>query len=240
MIGSAEKIEQIFSEALLLCSEEERGAYLERACGADRGLRQLVETLLLAQPKAVAFLEQPFAQSGAELAPEAPEPGEASTFNPPMLEGPGTEIGVYTLQEQIGEGGFGVVFMAEQKEPIRRTVALKVLKPGMDTREVLARFQVERQALALMDHYNIAKVLDAGQTKNGRPYFVMDMVKGMPITRFCDQGQLTIKMRLELFVHVCHALQHAHQKGIIHRDLKPSNVLVTMQDGLPLVKVIDF
>jgi serine/threonine protein kinase/formylglycine-generating enzyme required for sulfatase activity len=270
MISSSETIEQIFSEALRLSSEDERGAYLERACGGDRELRQLVEKLLRAQPKAAAFLEQPFAQPGAELVPEAPAFGEPSTFDPPMLEGPGTEIGVYKLQEQIGEGGFGVVFMAEQKEPIHRKVALKVLKPGMDTKEVIARLEVERQALAIMDHPNIAKVLDAGTISGvrrqesgvskqgdgeslltsdpclltpdaGRPYFVMELVQGgMPITKFCDQGQLTIKERLELFVHVCRAVQHAHQKGVIHRDLKPSNVLVTMQDGAPVVKVIDF
>src|SRR5205807_1821091 len=142
--------------------------------------------------------------------------------------------------EQIGEGGFGVVFMAEQKEPIRRKVAPKILKPGMDTKEVIGRFEAERQALALMDHPNIAKVLDAGQTTSGRPYFVMDLVKGVPITKFCDESQLTLKERLELFVNICRAVQHAHQKGIIHRDIKPSNVLVTMQDGAPLVKVIDF
>jgi serine/threonine-protein kinase len=149
-------------------------------------------------------------------------------------------IGAYKLLEQIGEGGFGVVFMAEQSEPIRRKVALKVLKPGMDSRQVIARFEAERQALALMDHPNIAGVLDAGQTASGRPYFVMDLVKGLPITEFCDQGQLTPRERLELFVDVCQAVQHAHQKGIIHRDIKPSNVLVTLQDGMPLVKVIDF
>jgi serine/threonine protein kinase len=159
---------------------------------------------------------------------------------PAVSERPGTVIGPYKLLEQIGEGGFGVVFMAEQQQPIRRKVALKVLKPGMDSHQVIARFEVERQALALMDHPNIAKVLDAGQTSRSRPYFAMDLVKGVPITDFCDQSQSTPRERLELFVHVCQAVQHAHQKGIIHRDLKPSNVLVTMQDGAPLVKVIDF
>src|SRR5262249_15928927 len=149
-------------------------------------------------------------------------------------EGPGTVIGPYRLLEQIGEGGMGVVFMAEQHEPIRRKVALKVLEPGMDTAQVIARFEAERQALALRDHPNIAPVLRAGQTSSGRPYFVMELVKGLPITHFCDQSQLMPTERLELFVAVCQAVQHAHQKGIIHRDLKPSNVLVTLQDGAPL------
>jgi tetratricopeptide (TPR) repeat protein/serine/threonine protein kinase len=157
-----------------------------------------------------------------------------------MTERPGTVIGPYKLLEQIGEGGFGLVFMAEQQEPIRRKVALKVVKPGMDSKQVLARFDAERQALALMDHPNIAKVLDAGQTGSGRPYFIMDLVKGLPITDYCDQNQLAPRERLELFLSVCQAVQHAHQKGIIHRDLKPSNILVTLHDGAPLVKVIDF
>src|SRR5262249_53226620 len=177
-----------------------------------------------------------------------------------LAERPGSVIGKYKLLEQIGEGGFGVVFMAEQQEPIRRKVALKVLKPGMDSQQVIARFEAERQALALMDHPNIAKVLDGGTTGgsqprrsvsgahqpptdvrgSGRPYFVMELVKGLAITEFCDQNQLTPRERLELFVDVCQAVQHAHQKGIIHRDLKPSNVLVTLQDGTPLVKGTDF
>jgi serine/threonine protein kinase len=227
MTGLPENIDQIFWGALQLDTDEERREYLERACGADAEQRRLVEKLLRAQPKAAAFLERPFAPAPATVAG-------------PISEGPGTVIGPYRLLEQIGEGGFGVVFMAEQQEPIRRKVALKVLKPGMDTKDVIARFEAERQALALMDHPNIAKVLDAGQTTSGRPFFVMDLVKGMPTTEYCDQNQLTPRERLELFVHVCQAVQHAHQKGIIHRDLKPSNVLVTLQDGTPLVKVIDF
>jgi serine/threonine protein kinase/Flp pilus assembly protein TadD len=164
----------------------------------------------------------------------------AATIDEPITERPGTVIGPYKLLEQIGEGGFGIVFMAEQTQPLRRKVALKVLKPGMDTRQVIARFEAERQALALMDHPNIAKVLDAGTASSGRPYFVMDLVKGLPITDYCDQNQLTPRERLGLFVHVCLAVQHAHQKGIIHRDLKPSNVLVTLHDGSPMAKVIDF
>ncbi len=187
------------------------------------------------------FLEQPAGPLGATVdVPAAPRlPGE-------NLPGPGGAqpgvvlAGRYKLLEQIGEGGFGVVFMAEQTQPVRRKVALKVLKPGMDTRQVVARFEAERQALALMDHPNIARVLDAGQTSSGRPYFVMDLVKGLPITEFCDQQQLTPRQRVELLVHVCRAVQHAHHKGIIHRDLKPSNVLVSRHDTTPVVKIIDF
>ena len=161
-------------------------------------------------------------------------------MRPLIGERPGTIIGPYKLLEQIGEGGFGLVFMAEQQQPVRRKVALKILKPGMDTRQVIARFEAERQALALMDHPNIARVLDAGETGSGRPYFVMELVKGVPITDYCDQNRLTTRERLALFTHVCHAVQHAHHKGIIHRDLKPSNVMVTLHDGVPVVKVIDF
>jgi tetratricopeptide (TPR) repeat protein/serine/threonine protein kinase len=191
-------------------------------------VRQRVELLLGAHASPGSFLQLPAA---APL---------LATVDDPVGERPGADIGPYKLLEQIGEGGFGMVFMAEQQEPIRRRVALKVLKPGMDSKQVLARFEAERQALALMDHPNIARVLDAGQTSTGRPYFVMELVKGLPITDFCDQGQFTPRERLALFVHVCAAVQHAHQKGIIHRDIKPSNVLVTLHDGAPQVKVIDF
>jgi serine/threonine protein kinase len=215
-----------FLQALDCNGADELMRFLDQACGSDVALRTRVEELLRAHRDAGAFL------GGAET-PEV-------THDEPIAERPGTVIGPYKLLEQIEEGGFGVVFMAEQQEPIRRKVALKVLKPGMDTKQVIARFEAERQALALMDHPNIAKVLDAGQTGSGRPYFVMDLVKGLPITEFCDQDLLTPKERLELFVSVCQAVQHAHQKGIIHRDLKPSNVLVTLQDGTPVVKVIDF
>src|SRR5205814_1277410 len=152
----------------------------------------------------------------------------------------GDRIGRHKLLQQIGEGGCGVVYMAEQSEPVRRQVALKVIKLGMDTKSVIARFEAERQALALMDHPHIAKVLDAGATASGRPYFVMELVKGLPITHYCDQHQLNPRERLELFVHVCQAVQHAHQKGIIHRDIKPSNVMITLHDGTPVVKIIDF
>jgi serine/threonine-protein kinase len=219
--------DSIFLEAVAKPTAEERSAYLDGACGSDHELRERVERLLAAQLKVGSFLE-------------SPAPALIDTVDEPISEAPGTIIGPYKLLEQIGEGGFGVVFMAEQQQPIRRKVALKVLKPGMDTRQVIARFEAERQALALMDHPNIAKVLDAGQTSSGRPYFVMDLVKGLPITELCDQAKLPIRERLELFLSVCQAVQHAHQKGIIHRDIKPSNVLVTLHDGTPLAKVIDF
>src|SRR4051812_7565253 len=155
-------------------------------------------------------------------------------------EGPGTVLGHYKLLQQIGEGGFGVVYMAEQEKPVRRMVALKIIKPGMDTSQVIARFEAERQALAMMDHPHIAKVFDAGTTENGRPYFVMELVRGIPLNEFCEQQKLPVRQRLELFIQVCQAVQHAHQKGIIHRDLKPTNVLVTMHDVAAVPKVIDF
>ena len=167
--------------------------------------------------------------------------GAASpTLDRPITEQPGTQIGPYKLLQQIGEGGMGVVYMAEQKEPVERRVALKIIKPGMDTRQVIARFEAERQALAMMDHPNIAKVLDAGTTDSGRPYFVMELVNGIPVTQFCDEQHLTARERLELFIPICQAVQHAHQKGIIHRDLKPSNILMALYDGRPVPKVIDF
>ncbi len=172
---------------------------------------------------------------------ESPPPGVDATIQlAPITEKPGTLIDRYKLLEQIGEGGFGVVFMAEQEKPVRRKVALKVIKPGMDTKEVIARFEAERQALAMMDHPNIAKVLDAGATESGRPYFVMELVRGIPITDYCDQNNLSARERLELFGSVCQAVQHAHQKGIIHRDIKPTNVMVTLHDDRPVPKVIDF
>jgi serine/threonine protein kinase len=156
------------------------------------------------------------------------------------LEQPGTQVGRYKLLQEIGEGGFGVVYMAEQLEPVTRRVAVKIIKPGMDTRAVIARFEAERQALAMMDHPNIARVFDAGTTATGRPYFVMELVRGVRITQFCDEAQLSPRERLELFIPVCQAIQHAHQKGIIHRDIKPSNILVSLYDGRPVPKVIDF
>ena len=195
---------------------------------SDTDLRRRVERLLEAQPKVGGFLDSPAVGPTLNL----PSPQE--------MEGPGTVIGPYKLLEQIGEGGMGVVYMAEQTQPVRRKVALKVIKPGMDTKQVIARFEAERQALAMMDHPNIAKVLDAGATESGRPYFVMELVRGIPITEYCDQHRLPINKRLDLFMQVCQAVQHAHQKGIIHRDIKPTNVLVTALDGVPLPRVIDF
>ena len=206
---------------------EERAAYLDEVCGACPEVRQRVEHFLSAQAEIGSFLE-------------VPAPGLLATIASPASEHVGTVIGPYTLRELIGEGGMGLVFVAEQQQPVRRKVALKVIKPGMDSRQVIARFEAERQALALMDHPNIARVLDAGTTASGRPYFVMELVKGVPLTEYCDQNRLTPRQRLELFLPICHAVQHAHQKGIIHRDLKPANILVTLHDVTPVVKVIDF
>src|SRR6516225_495184 len=218
--------ESIFAQALEFESPGERAAFLDRACGDNPALRAEVEALLGAHEHSGDLLDLP----------ETVQP--TSTVAGP--ENPGTVIGPYKLLEQIGEGGMGTVWMAEQTEPIQRRVAVKVVKEGMDSKQVLARFQAERQALALMEHPNIAKVLDAGKTPSGRPYFVMELVKGQPITKYCDEKRLGVRERLELFADVCRAVQHAHQKGIIHRDLKPSNVLVAPYDGRPVVKVIDF
>jgi eukaryotic-like serine/threonine-protein kinase len=214
-------------EAALEVPPEDRAAHLDRICGTDAALRQRLEDLLRKHDQAKSFLE-------------APPPEFARTANGPAIEGVGTQIGPYKLLEQIGEGGFGIVFMAEQHAPVRRRVALKIIKPGMDSRTVLARFDAERQALALMDHPNIARAIDAGVTDSGRPFFVMELVRGVPITDYCDQKNLAVHERLALFVDVCRAVQHAHQKGIIHRDIKPSNILVTQFDGRPVPKVIDF
>ena len=228
----------IFIGAMQRDSPGERGAYLEDACGADAALRRRVEGLLEVYDRAGSFLEEPAdppTGTGANTRP-GPEVRAAA---------PGPEAGVliadrYKLLAVIGEGGMGTVWLGEQTEPVRRKVALKVIKPGMDSRQVVARFEAERQALALMDHPNIAKVLDGGATADGRPYFVMDLVKGVPITQFCDENRLSPRERLLLFADVCGAVQHAHQKGVIHRDIKPSNVLVAPYDGKPVVKVIDF
>jgi serine/threonine protein kinase/tetratricopeptide (TPR) repeat protein len=221
-------VKAVFDHVLELETPTERKAYLDAACAEDPQLRGKVEALLQAYQDAGSFLEAPPAVPGGTQAYE------------PVCEGPGTRIGPYKLLQQIGEGGMGVVYMAEQEQPVRRKVALKIIKPGMDSRQVVARFEAERQALAMMDHLHIAKVFDAGMTESGRPYFVMELVHGVPITRFCDDNQLTPRQRLELFVPVCQAIQHAHQKGIIHRDVKPSNILVTMYDDKPVPKVIDF
>jgi serine/threonine protein kinase/tetratricopeptide (TPR) repeat protein len=223
----AHQVESILAAAVELASDAERREFLDRACAGDAELKRLVEGLIENHFRAGSFLESPAREV-------------AATAEEWIREGPGTVIGPYKLLEQLGEGGFGVVFLAEQTQPVRRKVALKVLKAGMDTRQVVARFEAERQALAIMDHPHIAKVFDGGATASGRPYFVMELVKGVPITAFCDQNCLTPRQRLELFIPVCQAVQHAHQKGIIHRDLKPSNVLVSRHDTTPVVKVIDF
>jgi serine/threonine protein kinase/WD40 repeat protein len=227
MHPSSPSVDTILAEAVEILSPAERQAYVERACAADAELRRRVEKLIADHFRAGSFLQRPLVVSETDDLP-----GD--------VESPGARVGPYKLLEMIGEGGFGVVYMAEQERPVRRRVALKVLKPGMDTRQVVARFEAERQALALMDHPHIARVLDAGSTESGRPYFVMELVRGVAITGFCDQSRLGVRDRLALFVDVCQAVQHAHQKGIIHRDIKPTNVMVTLHDGKPVAKVIDF
>jgi serine/threonine protein kinase/tetratricopeptide (TPR) repeat protein len=222
-------VEELFFAALELESSRARSVFLDRHCG-DTGLRREVEELLAVDAGASDFLEAPAAMPTVTVA----------SPSRPAVEEPGAVIGPYKLLEAIGEGGMGVVYMADQTSPVRRKVAIKIIKPGMDTKQVIARFEAERQALALMDHPHIARVLDAGATNSGRPYFVMELVKGVPITDYCDRNRLPIPDRLKLFVLVCQAVQHAHQKGIIHRDLKPFNVLVTMIDGAAVPKVIDF
>ena len=221
--------EGIFDAAQAL-PPEKRPAYLDQACGQDTQLRRRIEVLLQSNDQAGVFLE-PASLMGTKRTMVVPTAAS---------EKAGDIIGHYKIREKLGEGGCGAVYVAEQTEPVRRRVALKVIKLGMDTRSVMARFEAERQALAMMDHPNIARVLDAGATETGRPFFVMELVRGIKITDYCDQNQLDTTQRLALFVQVCHAVQHAHQKGIIHRDIKPSNILVTLHDGVPVPKVIDF
>src|SRR5579864_4353665 len=228
MANDDTSFDAIFCGAIEIASGEDRAAFIARTCGSDEELRGRVERLVVAHFQAGSFLESP---------PVSPTTSMASASS---NEGFGTVIGPYKLLQPIGEGGMGTVYMAEQSQPVRRSVALKLIKAGMDSRQVLARFGAERQALALMDHPNIAKVFDAGTTDTGRPYFVMELVKGIPITRFCDERRLTLRERLELAIPVCQAVQHAHQKGVIHRDIKPSNVLIALYDGKPVPKVIDF
>ena len=221
--------EEVLFQLALTKPAEKRAAFLDAMCDGDAALRQRLEALLVAH-------EQPATESaGADASTVKADEGIHE-----IDEAVGQTLGRYKLLEQIGEGGCGRVYVAEQKEPVRRKVALKVIKLGMDTKQVVARFEAERQSLAMMDHPNIAKVLDAGTTDVGRPYFVMELVRGIRITDYCDQANLSTKERLDLFVKICHAIQHAHQKGIIHRDIKPSNILVTLHDGVPVPKVIDF
>ncbi len=227
MITEDRNEETIFDAATRLKSPVERDAYLAEACAGDRKLHSAVEELLK-HHDGNSFLDVP------------PVDSDVTLDDSPISESPGTMIDRYKLLEQIGEGGMAVVYMAEQESPIRRKVALKIIKLGMDTKLVIARFEAERQALAMMDHPNIAKVLDAGATDTGRPYFVMELVTGVSITEYCDKNNLSTKERLALFIKVCNAVQHAHQKGIIHRDIKPSNVMVTQHEGAPVPKVIDF
>ena len=219
----------LFAAARELADAAQRRAFLDGACADDPQMRQRLEELLAAQPEADRF----FVEGAAALEP----PAATQVL---VTEKLGDRVGRYKLLQRIGEGGCGTVYMAEQEEPVRRRVALKVIKLGMDTKSVIARFEAERQALALMDHPNIAKVLDGGATDTGRPYFVMELVRGTKITEYCDQANLSTRERLYLFVKVCQAIQHAHQKGIIHRDIKPSNVLIASYDGEPVPKVIDF
>lgn len=231
--------EDIFDAARLITDAAARRLYLDRACGSDTGLRQRVEDLLLALGPAEDF----FTDGGSAVQSLGGELQALAHSEPTLAaddEQVGRRIGKYKLLERIGEGGCGAVYMAEQEKPVRRRVALKIIKLGMDTKSVIARFEAERQALAMMDHPNIARVLDAGATETGRPYFVMELVRGFKITEYCDANNLTTDRRLNLFIQVCQAIQHAHQKGIIHRDIKPSNILVTLHDGVPVPKVIDF
>jgi serine/threonine protein kinase/tetratricopeptide (TPR) repeat protein len=237
-MSDSERLQNVLWGALELAPHQ-RASYLDAACRGDAAMRAEIESLLKSHADAGRFLAEPSAifHTGLDAAPGATDGDPASTS---LREGPGSRVGPYKLLQLIGEGGFGSVFMAEQEHPVRRKVALKVIKLGMDTRQVVARFEQERQALAMMDHPNIARVLDAGATDTGRPYFVMELVRGEPITHYCDKHQLSVEERLRLFQQTCNAVQHAHQKGIIHRDIKPGNVLVTLHDGKPVPKVIDF
>ena len=257
MTGANPELMTIFADALERSDPVLRRAYLDEACGRDNDLRRRVEALLIAHDGAGHFLEpaanRPAVRtSGASEIPQGAtriisnEPEALSAALCKTSEYRITmEAGVvvsnrYTLQERIGEGGMGEVWVTRQTEPVKRKVALKLIKTGMDSKAVLQRFEQERQALALMDHPNIASVFDGGMTVSGQPFFVMELVNGLPLTKFCDDAKLTMKDRLELFISICHAVQHAHQKGIVHRDLKPANILVTVIDGRPVPKVIDF
>jgi serine/threonine protein kinase/tetratricopeptide (TPR) repeat protein len=240
------KANDLFLKVLELGSPEQRRASLDQACAGNPELRAQVEALLRASERAGRFLERPaLARADHDQWPSVNQdgpPGQppGAAFPEPFRHGPRTRIGPYKLLQPIGEGGMGVVYLAEQEQPVRRQVALKIIKPGLDSEQVMARFEAERQALALMDHPHIARVFEGGTTEAGRPFFVMELVKGVPLTRHCDEARLSVRQRLELFLPVCQAVQHAHQKGVIHRDLKPSNLLVALYDGRPVPKVIDF
>ena len=226
------RVNDLFLQAAEIVDEHARTAFLDEQCGDDERLRKRIDSMLRDQTEAAGFFDKPDGICDAVAS--------VARTTDSLRASEGAMLGRYKLLQRIGEGGFGVVYMAEQEEPVRRQVALKVIKPGMDTREVVARFEAERQALAMMDHPNIAKVLDGGTTEDSRPYFVMELVKGVPITEFCDKNNLRMVDRLRLFVRVCSAVQHAHQKGVIHRDIKPSNVMITLHDSDPVPKIIDF
>jgi hypothetical protein len=237
--------EELFDAARELHDHDARMAFLDRVCEGDAVLRARIEELLAAEAEAERF----FADGSLAMSlpgASAPASWSASTASEAAPQGVldeesvGMRIGRYKLVQKIGEGGCGVVYMAEQEEPVRRRVALKIIKLGMETKSVIARFEAERQALAMMDHPNIARVFDAGATERGSPYFVMELVRGVRITKYCDKNRLGVRQRLDLFIQICHAIQHAHQKGIIHRDIKPSNIMVALHDGVPVPKVIDF
>ena len=237
MPADPQRVQSVFLAALEVADPAARAALLDRECGDDAGAARRSRSAAPG-PRPAGQLPRPSGR--ADATSDVASGKWIDPAEPALAEGPGSRIGPYKLLQQIGEGGMGVVYMAEQEQPVRRMVALKIIKPGMDSEQVIARFEAERQALALMDHPNIARVFDAGTTEDGRPYFVMELVKGVPITNFCDEHRLSPRERLELFMPVCQAVQHAHQKGIIHRDLKPSNVLVASYDGQPVPKVIDF
>src|SRR3954468_9059860 len=238
IISLRTQVREIFLKALGK-NPAERAIFLDQACAGNAQLQRQVEELLAEEAKVAGFLETPVV-AGVRSLPKDAFTEKGTAILESLSEKPGQRIGRYKLLQNIGEGGCGVVYMAEQEEPVRRRVALKVIKLGMDTRSVIARFEAERQALAMMDHPNIARVLDAGATETGRPFFVMELVRGVRITQYCDENNLTTEERLKLFIDVCNAIQHAHQKGVIHRDIKPSNILVTLHDSKPVPKVIDF
>ena len=231
--------QELFAAAMAIAAPADRDTFLDRACDGDPDLRARVAKLLVAHARSESFFQECLSDFATAVR-EMPPVSDADPSLNLSEEIVGTFVGRYKLLKTLGEGGCGVVYLAEQEEPVRRRVALKIIKLGMDTHSVIARFDAERQALALMDHPNIAKVLDAGATETGRPYFVMELVDGVKITKHCDENHLTVAGRLNLFVQVCHAIQHAHQKGVLHRDVKPSNILITLHDGVPVPTVIDF